>query len=67
MSLLHSATSGVGNVPGVRYVDLPVDYPKGHHEATVRRIIGEPDQRVRALPAKLAPDLQLPPSVLTCA
>jgi ArsR family transcriptional regulator len=51
-------------VPGVRYVDWPVDDPKGQDDATVRRIIGELDRRVRALLAELAPDLQLPPSVL---
>ena len=51
-------------VPGVRYVDWPVDDPKGQDDATVRRIIGELDQRVRALLAELVPDLQLPPSVL---
>jgi arsenate reductase (thioredoxin) len=51
-------------VPGVRYVDWPVDDPKGQDDATVRRIIGELDRRVRALLAELAPELQLPPSVL---
>ena len=52
-------------VPGVRYVDWPVDDPKGQDDATVRRIVGELDQRVRALLVELVPDLQLPPSVLS--
>ena len=55
------------SVPGVRYVDWPVDDPKGQDDATLRRIIGELDQRVRALLAKLVPDLQLPPSVVAAA
>jgi protein-tyrosine-phosphatase len=54
-------------VPGVRYVDWPVDDPKGQDDATVRRIIGELDQRVRSLLAELVPDLRLPPSVLASA
>jgi protein-tyrosine-phosphatase len=52
-------------VPGVRYVDWPVDDPKGQDDATVRRIVGELDRRVRGLLADLVPDLQLPPSVLS--
>ena len=52
-------------VPGVRYVDWPVDDPKGQDDATVRRIVGELDQRVRALLVELVPDLRLPPSVLS--
>jgi hypothetical protein len=51
-------------VPGARYVDWPVDDPKGQDDATVRRIIGELDQRVRASLTELVPDLRLPPSVL---
>jgi arsenate reductase len=51
-------------VAGVRYVDWPVDDPKGQDDETVRRIIGELDQRVRALLAELVPDLRLSPSVL---
>jgi len=51
-------------VPGVRYVDWPADDPKGQDDATVRRIVADLDQRVRALLADLVPDLQLPPSVL---
>ncbi len=54
-------------VPGVRYVDWPVDDPKGQDDATVRRIIGELDQRVRALLAELVPDLRLPPSIVAAA
>jgi ArsR family transcriptional regulator len=52
-------------VPGVRYVDWPVDDPRGQDDATVRRIIGELDMRVRALLAELVPDLPLGASVLT--
>jgi arsenate reductase (thioredoxin) len=52
-------------VPGVRYVDWPVDDPKGQDDATVRRIVAELDQRVRALLVELVPDLQLPPSVVS--
>ncbi|NUR06507.1 MAG: heat-shock protein HtpX, partial [Nocardioidaceae bacterium] len=51
-------------VPGVTYVDWPVDDPGGQDPATVRRIIGDLDQRVRGLVAELAPDHDLPPSVL---
>jgi protein-tyrosine-phosphatase len=51
-------------VPGVRYVDWPVDDPGGQDEATVRRIIGDLDRRVRELLVELVPDLDLPPSLL---
>ena len=51
-------------VPGVRYVDWPVDDPKGQDDAEVRRIVGDLDARVRALLVELVPDLDLPPSVL---
>ena len=51
-------------VPGVRYVDWPVDDPGGQDEATVRRIVGDLDGRVRALLGELVPDLELLPSVL---
>lgn len=51
-------------VPGVRYVDWPVDDPKGQDDATVRRIVADLDTRVRALVVELVPDLRLPPSVL---
>ena len=37
-------------VPGVRYVDWPVDDPKGQADADVRRIVGRP-RRPRARPA----------------
>ncbi len=51
-------------VPGVRYVDWPVDDPGGQDEATVRRIIADLDGRVRSLLVDLVPGLALPPSVL---
>ena len=51
-------------VPGVRYVDWPVDDPGGQDEATVRRIVADLDGRVRALLVELVPDLVLPASVL---
>lgn len=52
-------------VPGVKYVDLPVDDPGGQDDATVRGIIGDLDTRVRELLAELVPDVDLAPSVLT--
>ncbi|MFC5177718.1 low molecular weight phosphatase family protein [Nocardioides taihuensis] len=51
-------------VPGVRYVDWPVDDPGGQDEATVRRIVADIDTRVRDLLTELVPDIDLPPSVL---
>jgi protein-tyrosine-phosphatase len=51
-------------VPGVRYVDWPVDDPGGQDEATVHRIVADLDRRVRDLLVELVPDLELPPSVL---
>jgi protein-tyrosine-phosphatase len=51
-------------VPGVRYVDWPVDDPGGQDEGTVRRIVADLDDRVRALLVELVPDLDLPPSVV---
>ncbi len=51
-------------VPGVTYRDWPVDDPGGQDEATVRRIVGDLDARVRALLTELVPDLELPRSVL---
>ena len=51
-------------VPGVRYVDWPVEDPGGQDEATVRRIIADLDGRVRDLLMELVPDLELSPSVL---
>ena len=52
-------------VPGVTYVDWPVDDPGGQDDATVRGIIGDLDTRVRELLAELVPDVDLAPSVLT--
>ena len=52
-------------VPGVRYVDWPVDDPKGQDDAEVRRIVGDLDTRVRALLVELVPDLDLPAPVVT--
>ena len=51
-------------VPGVRYVDWPVDDPKGQDDAAVRRIVADLDARVRELLVELVPDLELPRSVL---
>ena len=52
-------------VPGVRYVDWPVEDPKGQDDATVRRVVADLDARVRDLVVELVPGLQLPPSVLS--
>jgi protein-tyrosine-phosphatase len=49
---------------GARYEDWALDDPKGQDEATVRRIVGDIDARVRRLLGELVPDLALPPSVL---
>jgi arsenate reductase len=54
-------------VPGVRYVDWPVDDPGGQDEATVRAIVADLDGRVRNLIVELVPDIELPPSVLAKA
>ena len=51
-------------VPGVKYVDWPVDDPSGQYEATVRAIVADLDRRVRDLLLELVPDVELPPSVL---
>ncbi len=51
-------------VPGVKYVEWPVDDPGGQDEATVRRIIADLDARVRDLLVELAPGIELPPSVV---
>jgi arsenate reductase len=51
-------------VPGVRYVDWPVEDPGGQDDETVRRIVADLDERVRGLLRELVPDLELPPSVL---
>ena len=50
-------------VPGVRYVDWPVEDPGGQDEATVRRIVADLDARVRDLVRELVPDLDLPPAL----
>ncbi|RYU14778.1 low molecular weight phosphatase family protein [Nocardioides iriomotensis] len=51
-------------VPGVTYVDWPVDDPGGQDDATVLRIVGDLDVRVRRLVVDLVPDIDLAPSVL---
>jgi protein-tyrosine-phosphatase len=51
-------------VPGVKYVDWPVDDPGGQDETTVRRIIADIDERVRTLLVELVPEIELPSSVL---
>ena len=51
-------------VPGVTYVDWPVEDPGGQDETTVRRIVADLDTRVRALLVELVPGIELPPSVL---
>jgi arsenate reductase len=51
-------------VPGVTYVDWPVDDPGGQDQDTVRRIIADLDARVRSLVDELVPEYELPPSVL---
>jgi arsenate reductase (thioredoxin) len=51
-------------VPGVTYVDWPVDDPHGQDQATIRGIIAELDRRVRDLVTELVPGYDLPPSVL---
>lgn len=52
-------------VPGVRYVDWPVDDPKNQDDAVVRRIVADLDARVRDLVVELVPGHELPPSVLS--
>jgi ArsR family transcriptional regulator len=51
-------------VPGVKYVDWPVQDPAGRDESTVRAIVAELDTRVRDLLVELVPDMALPPSVI---
>ncbi len=51
-------------MPGVKYLDWPVEDPGGQDEATVRRIVADLDAGVRDLVVELVPDLELPPSVL---
>jgi len=46
-------------VPGVRYVDWPVDDPKDQDDATVRRIVADLDTRVRELVTELLPERDL--------
>ncbi len=41
--------------PGKTYEDWPLDDPKGQDVDTVRRIVNQIDERVRALLAGLAP------------
>ena len=52
-------------VPGVRYVDWPVDDPHGQDDATVRRIVADLDARVRALLDELLPEVELPAPVVS--
>ena len=47
-------------VPGVRYVDWPVDDPGGQDEADVRRIVADLDPRVRRPPARDGPRPRAP-------
>jgi arsenate reductase len=42
--------------PGNRYEDWPVDDPAGQDAATVRRIVDDIEQRVRALLGELSPE-----------
>ena len=51
-------------VPGVKYVDWPVEDPGGQDPETVRGIVADIDGRVRAMLTELVPDLELPDSVL---
>jgi arsenate reductase (thioredoxin) len=53
--------------PGKRYEDWPVDDPAGEDVATVRRIVGDLDHRVRRLLAGVAPALALPPALFADA
>ena len=50
---------------GARHQDWPIDDPKGQDPATVRRIVADLDDRVRRLLIQMAPELTLPPSVLS--
>ena len=60
-----AVTMGCGEtcpyVPGVKYVDWPLDDPKGQDDATVRRIVADIDTRVRDLLIELVPGIELPP------
>jgi arsenate reductase (thioredoxin) len=53
--------------PGKRYEDWPVADPAGQDVATVRRIVGDLDDRVRRLLTEVAPDLALPPALFADA
>ena len=53
--------------PNTEFRDWPLDDPKGQDDATVRRIMGDIDTRVRDLLVELVPDIELPPSVLNHA
>lgn len=63
-----AVTMGCGEkcpyVPGAHYRDWPLDDPLGQDDATVRRIVGDIDARVRDLLVELVPDLELPPSLV---
>lgn len=60
-------TQGCGEtceyLSGTRYIDWPLEDPKGQDGATIRRIIADIDHRVRELLIELVPDLDLPSSV----
>ena len=51
-------------VPGASYRDWPLDDPRGQDDATVRRILGDIDARVRDLVTELVPGLELPPALV---
>ncbi|MBB3044450.1 low molecular weight phosphatase family protein [Nocardioides soli] len=51
-------------VPGATYRDWPLDDPRDQDDATVRRIVGDIDARVRDLVTELVPDLELPPALV---
>lgn len=51
-------------VPGATYRDWPLDDPRGQDDATVRRILGDVDARVRDLVIELVPHVELPPALV---
>ena len=59
-----AVTQGCGEsceyVPGTRYVDWPLEDPKGQDDATVRRTLADIDARVGELLVELVPDIELP-------
>ena len=63
-----AVTRGYGEtcpyVPGVRYVDWPLDDPKGQDDAIVRRIVADTDTRVRDLLVELVPGIEFPPPLV---